>query len=388
MVDQLRKLETELEQILAFWTKNLVFPEQNKIFSECDILGKPNPDASLGSMFLARLIYGASAACRFLNTEKYKPLADWAYQRLIKDYKNPAGGYYWSTTPNGCVEHDEDNINMTQAFILYGLSEYAMLDKNAEVEKELSVHISFLELTLRAPDKKGYLDGFTSDWKPLSTQTRSLATHIHLLEGYVKYFQLKEENRIREIIEELIEIICSHFIDIANLECLHRLQPDWQPMPNFNWAGHNAEIGWILCYAAETIGNQLLTDRTSKLMLELMEGVLQQGWDDNDGGLFNEVKNGKPTEVNKHWWPTAETVIALLYCNKHTKKDRYLQLAYKGIHFIDTKISDKKNGEWHSSISSDGMPLAGEPKVHFWKSLYHNIRYCIVAHQMLSEVSS
>ena len=32
-------------------------------------------------------------------------------------------------------------------------------------------------------------------------------------------------------------------------------------------------------------------------------------------------------------------------------------------------------GEWYTELTYEGTPVEGVPKVFFWKSLYHTVRY-------------
>ena len=41
-------------------------------------------------------------------------------------------------------------------------------------------------------------------------------------------------------------------------------------------------------------------------------------------------------------------------------------------------IQDKflcPEGEWYTEVTNEGTPVKGVPKVFFWKSMYHTVRY-------------
>lgn len=380
-------LDKELKSILKFWTRNVIDIQTKVIYGECDINGRANPDSPLGSMYLARIMYGMSAACRHYKSSEYKPYADLAYTKLVQEYKNPNGGYFWSIDSSGNREFDTENVCMAQAFILYGLTEYALLSDSPEIEQEINSHLEFIDKTLRDQDGVGYIDGFTEEWRLTQYNSRALATHIHLLESFVKLFEYKPGDDLKNRIRELIEIITSYFIDEEKQECLHRLTKDWKKLPNFNWAGHNAEIGWILCQAAETIDNKDLITVSKELLSSLLNNLLAVARDETYGGIFNELVENVPIEDFKLWWPQAETALALLYHYKHFGDDESLKKALMLIGYIDDIFVDKENDEWFAMVSKVGDPLIEEAKVHFWKSMYHNVRYCILTTKLLKTIS-
>ena len=140
----LERLNSELTSILEFWKQNMISNDNASIIPEYNTKKNTNGDLTSGSMYLSRIIYGVSAACRFQKDTKYKVLADIAFKNLYEQFKNPAGGFYWAKTQNNKVVHDCNNINMAQAFVLYGLSEYYLLTKNPVIESELKKQYQFI----------------------------------------------------------------------------------------------------------------------------------------------------------------------------------------------------------------------------------------------------
>jgi mannobiose 2-epimerase len=379
----IERLELELKKIMDFWMKHLISKENALIYPECSIDGKPNINSNLGSMYLGRIIYGSSAACRFLNTNNYKVLADLAFKMLYERFRNPAGGFYWARTVTNEVMHDSDNSNMAQAFILYGLAEYAQLTNNPIIEAEMKKLQQFFVKTTSDSIHGGFLDGYSADWKQEKNFNKSLGTHLHFMEALVKQYQFKNDRQLAVLISELIELISDKYIDINKTECYHRLTPDWNILPNFNWAGHNAEVGWLLTWASQTINNENLYQHSCLIAKNLTEKVIEQAFDKNYGGIFNEIKNGAPAEANKFWWPQAEAALACMNAYIITKDKLFLSYGLRLIEYIENTFSDLIYGEWYAVVSREGRPLDTEPKIHFWKSMYHNVRYCIEMSRMI-----
>jgi len=368
--------DNEFNSVLAFWLKKVPASNGFGFNSEIAVNGIINSNSLMGSMFLARIIYGASAACKSLNTNKYKSLADASFELLQQQFKNPKGGYYWARAKSGEIIHDSENINLAQAFILYGLSEYVSIAKNPEVDSLLYEHIQFIQNTLADKTHGGYFDDYDINWNPLKNQTKALGTHLHLLEAFTKLYQYNKNKLLIPIIEELITLLIEKFISENTTDFLHRLTPSWQPLANEIWAGHNVESSWILCKAAKSINNNYLLNLCEKLALKIINSTLKTAYDKKEGGLFNVIKSGLPIKQGKIWWPQAEMTIALLNCYSITNNKLYLEKALEFKNYISHNFIDA-SGEWYTEIYIDKKPDTNQPIIHFWKSMYHNVRYYV-----------
>lgn len=367
-----KQLINELNKNCSFWLNYAADKSNNHIFPEVSVEGIPNIEAPMGVMYLSRVLYGASTAYQLCDIDSYGELADKAYAQLT-EFVNPKGGYYWAKSSSNSFVHDAENTNMAQAFVLYGLVAYAQLYPCNTLDEAIEKQVNFIENTLYDTENGGYIDGFDEHWTLGNSPTKALGTHLHLLEAFVKLYQYQKSEKVAKRIEELIELITQNFITKDTYDCLHRLTPDWKPLPNEIWAGHNAECSWILCNAAKAINNKKLLKQCEDLSLKMMKEVIDKAFDIN-GGVFNVLENNIPTENVKVWWVQAETVLGLLNCYSITNENRYKDQAIELINYISTNCI-AKSGEWYTEIFSDGQPNTSIPIVHFWKSMYHTIRY-------------
>lgn len=366
------RLQEELKNNLSFWLKHVLNKDSKHIFPEVSIDGTPNTNASLGVMYLARILFGTSAAYQLFENSAYAELANIAYTQLL-EFSNSKGGYFWAKNTSSEIINDAENTNMAQAFVLYGLLEYAKIKPSSALDEVIKKQADFIINTLYDSENGGYIDGFNEDWILGKTPTKALGTHLHLLEAFVKLYEYKKSRKTQLLIEELITIITRKFITKDTYDCLHRLTPDWKLLPNEIWAGHNAECSWILCNAASVIKNEELLQECNSLSLKMMKGVLDKSWD-NNGGFFNVLQNDLPTESVKIWWVQAETVLGLLNCYRVTNDESYEKLAVEQMDYISTHFI-AENGGWYTEILNNRVPNTSIPIVHFWKSMYHTIRY-------------
>ena len=367
------QLKTEFESYMAFWSQHMLSLNEKTIFPEMSQESVPNKLADMGSMYLSRIIYGASRAFQSLNDNSYKVLADKAFDQL-SDFKNPSGGYFWARKYNMEWKHDADNVNMAQAFVMYGLAEYSKINSSEAVSELLEEQLSFIQANIKDTSSQFYLDGFDDKWARGVMMTRSFGTHFHIMEAMVLLYEQKKTDSLKDSISELINIIIDRFIDKNSYACLHRFTEDWKLMPNEVWAGHNAECSWVICEAAKTIHDTALIKKTQDLAVKMMDLVVENARDKNNGGYFNAIDGSKPLEDVKSWWPQAEVVLGLLNVFKITGNEKYRILALEQSRFIsETFITEK--GEWFTEVDHSGVPVKDTPVVFFWKSMYHTVRY-------------
>ncbi|WKK66430.1 AGE family epimerase/isomerase [Lutimonas zeaxanthinifaciens] len=369
----LTSIEKEFRNYMEFWNNNMINKEGSLICPEISLSGTCNWKAEMGSMYLSRVLYGSSKAYQLLGANEHKDLAALAF-KLLMEFKNPLGGYYWSRTYNMQWKSDAENVNMAQAFVLYGLAEYEKVNGTPEVKNLVDEQVSFINEKLIATDLEGFIDGLDEEWERGETITRSFATHFHTMEALVKVYENRNEEQIKQQIIRLLHIIMDRFIDRKSYFCMHRFTEDWAPLPDENWAGHNAECSWVICEAAKAIDDKEFINKTETMALLMMERVIKEARDETNGGYFNIFNAQGDPEKIKSWWPQAEVVLGLMNAYKISSENRYKELAEEQISYIQSKFIDKR-GEWIASLHEKGAPDPGTPLIFFWKSMYHTVRY-------------
>lgn len=363
----------EFKNYMEFWRDHMIFGDPGKIYPEMSIDNTPDKSALMGSMYLSRVLYGASLGCKTLKTSHYRGLAEVSFNSLM-EFKNPMGGYYWARKHNMEWVHDPENINMAQAFVLYGLVEYTGINPSGALDELILEQVEFLLSVIRDDSGLSFLDGHDEQWQEGQEMTRSFGSHFHIMEALVKFYAYRNEDRIKQIITGLIRTIIDKFIDKVNYTCIHRFGSNWEAMPNEIWAGHNAECSWILCEASKAVDDSDLIEETENLAILMMDSVITFALDKNKGGYFNLLDHDPPTGKTKGWWPQAEVTLGLFNAYAITGQNRYKKLAMEQVSYIQLKFLCPQ-GDWFESITNEGAPVEGVPKVSFWKCLYHTARY-------------
>ena len=69
-----------------------------------------------------------------------------------------------------------------------------------------------------------------------------------------------------------------------------------------------------------------------------------------------------------------EAVVGYLNAFQLSGGSRYLAAAAKTWDFIETRLIDRKQGEWFRGVTRDGRVIESFEKAGFWKCPYHNGR--------------
>jgi len=230
----------------------------------------------------------------------------------------------------------------------------------------------------------GYFETYERDWKLAIDQRlsdvdldekKSMNTHLHLLEAYSALLRVHENPTVRFRLRELIEIFLGHIIDSTTHHFILFFDEEWRPRSTKISFGHDIEGSWLLCEAADILGDPAILARVREAAVKMAHAVFDQGLD-SDGGLLYEVHPAGIIDTNKHWWPQAEAVVGFLNTYQITGQRRFLDGAERSWAFIEKYIVDREHGEWFSMVSQSGVPATEPYKVDSWKCPYHNGRAC------------
>jgi mannobiose 2-epimerase len=387
----LKSAKNELQQdILPFWIKYCRDNEYGGFIGWMSNDGTITKDAPKGLVLNARILWTYSAAYRFNKNDEYLQMADRAYDYLMQHFwDNQFGGAYWLLDNTGKAIDDSKEL-YGQSFLIYGLAEYYLATGNKAALEKAKELFGLVEKNCHDDANKGYFETFSRDWSPAEKamlasgdvrEKKTMNTHLHLLEAYTN---LDEKLKMRLI--ELIEIFQKHIIDPETFHFKLFFDEKWHSTGNIVSFGHDIEGSWLLCEAAEVLGQPDRAATVRERSLKMAQAVYEQGLD-KDGALFYEGRDGKIINTNKEWWPQAETVVGFLNAYQLSKQEHFFKAAFRCWQFIEQNIVDQTHGEWFWRVNRDGTPDLQEPKVSQWKCPYHNSRACLEIIQRLKAIN-
>jgi len=385
-VQELRKkVETELRSnILSFWLKYAIDDEfggfRGQISNDLTI----DPRADKGLILNARILWTFSKAFSVYRNPVYLAAARRAYEYLVRYFWDQQfGGVYWMVDFEGQPTDTKKRI-YGQAFTVYALAEYYHATGDAEILARALRLVENIEAAGHDARHGGYLETYERDWTLAVDQRlsdvdmdekKSMNTHLHLMEGYAALLRFHEDSTVRLRLRELIEVFLNNIVDPITHHFILFFDEQWWPKSEKISFGHDIEGSWLLCEAAEVLGDHDILKRVRAIAVKMAQAVFEQGLG-ADGGLLYEADPTGIIDTDKHWWPQAEAVVGFFNAYQLSGLQHFLNAAEKSWAFIDKCIVDHEHGEWFWLVSQSGVPCAGHYKVDPWKCPYHNSRAC------------
>ncbi|GGP01994.1 cellobiose 2-epimerase [Cloacibacterium rupense] len=378
------KAKAELTSILKYWLENTIDEENGGFVGEINHQNVINNNSEKGAVLNARILWSFSAAYAVEKNPEYLSTAKRAFQ-YIKDYffDKEFGGIFWSLNADGSPKDTKNQIYAI-AFVIYGLSEFYKVFKNEDA-LELAQSLFYkIELYSKDYKNKGYLEAFTRDWQEIedlrlsekdANEKKTMNTHLHIVEAYANLYTIWPNQKLKDAIKEILEVIAIYFIDKNSWHLKLFFDENWKEKEDVISYGHDIEAAWLLQWCAETIEDVDLVKSYQKFAVEFAKST-KEGID-KDGGLWYEYEPKKQELIaEKHWWPQAELWIGMINAWQLTQNEEFLDITEKNFEFVEKYIIDLKKGEWIWGVYADYSPILKD-KAGFWKCPYHNSRACI-----------
>lgn len=378
------------DNILKFWTSRMTDPAGG-FYSRMDGEGRLCPDDPRGAILNARILWTFASAYRVTGEESWLEAAKHAKEYIEAHFVDREfGGIYWSLTPSG-EPLDTKKQYYAIAFAVYGMAEYyrACGDESA-LKTAIELYRSIEEHSYDAVDG-GYLEASTRNWQPIGdmrlsekdqNDAKTMNTHLHILEAYTGLYRVWKDETLGLRLKELIEI----FLDRMTASSGHLLlffDEKWNLHGDMVSYGHDIEASWLLCEAAEVLGDEALLERTRKVCVRIAEAAME-GFS-RTGGMIYEYDPAKGhRDADRHWWVQAETVVGCRNMYALTGDLKWLEAEVAAWAFIKDNIICP-DGEWYWSRREDGSANTADDRAGFWKCPYHNGRMCLEMIERLAD---
>jgi mannobiose 2-epimerase len=380
-----RKVEAELlSNILPFWVKYAIDDVCGGFRGQISNDLTVDPRAAKGLILNARILWTFSKAFNVYGNPVYLDAARRAYEYLVRFFRDSEfGGYYWMVDFEGRPIDTKKRI-YGQAFVVYALAEYYQATDDAEILARALRLVEKIEAAGHDGEHGGYFETYERDWTLAQDQRlsdvdmdekKSMNTHLHLMEAYATLLRVREDSTVRLRLRELVEIFLARILHPLTHHFILFFDEEWRPRSEKVSFGHDIEGSWLLCEAAEVLGDKAVLKRVREAAVKMAQAVFEQGLD-TDGGLLYEADPTGIVDTDKHWWPQAEAVVGFFNAYQLSGRQHFFDAAERSWAFIDKYIVDHEHGEWFWLVSGLGVPSAKQFKVDPWKCPYHNSRAC------------
>jgi mannobiose 2-epimerase len=373
--------------ILPFWMDKAVDKESGGFYGQINGYGQVIKNADKGGIVNARILWTFSAAYNKTGNLEYLKMAKKSKDYVLANFFDEIfEGTYWKITYDGKPADTKKQI-YSQAFFIYALSEYyrASGDKQC-LDKAISLYHL---IENKSFDKKlnGYFEAFSREWKLLedlrlsnkdANEKKTTNTHLHILEAYANLYRIWKDEELGRKLSNLVNIFLDRIIDPVTHHMLLFFDESWNSKSSLVSYGHDIEASWLVYDAALALDDKKLIEKAKPLCIALGVAALE-GLQDDGSLIYEKDEKEGIHDMDRHWWPQAETVVGLLNLFELSGNKQHFLQALDCWDYITQKLVDHENGEWYWSIKSTGEPNLTEDKAGFWKCPYHNARACIEA---------
>ena len=386
----MEKIKTEVtkelkQNILPFWMQRM--PDASGGFiGRIDGKGAAHPDAEKGAILNARILWTFSSAWRVIKDHSYLETADKAFCYITRHFiDREYGGVYWSLNPDGTPKDSKKQFYAI-AFTIYALAEYYRATGN---DKALGEAVDlYRSIEGHSLDKAngGYLEACTRNWEPIEdmrlsekdqNDAKTMNTHLHILEAYTGLYRVWPDKELAVALKNTIKLFLEKIIgDDGHLILF--FNEKWLPNSTMFSYGHDIEASWLLCEAAEVLGDKALLAEVKKISTKVALASME-GFKTNSGMEYEYDNATGYRNSSRDWWVQAETVVGCINQFQLTNNPIWKKSAEEAWDFIKANIICP-DGEWYWSALPEGnsfKPNTTDDRAGFWKCPYHNSRMCL-----------
>lgn len=389
-------MQQELEQLLGYWMRYTPDEEQGGFYGSINNFNQPDRTAPKGSVLHARILWTFAAAWLHQPRDEYKIMAQRAYDYVQTNFTDHEyGGVYWTVDHRGQPLDTKKQI-YALAFTLYAYTAWYRCCGSTAVKQQAIALYRLIEQYSYDPDRGGYLEAFSRDWKPIAdlrlsakdaNEKKTMNTHLHVLEAYTALYAIWPDPGLAAQLRRLLYNFEEHIIDHQHGHLHLFFDEHWDRRSHTISYGHDIEAAWLLCEAAEVLEDPELINIMRTNVLLLAKGVTEGL--DADGGLWYEYEPAQQQLTReKHWWPQAEALVGFFHAWQLSGDASYLQYVLHTWQFIQARIRDREQGEWFWGVNEKGEPLPNQDKAGLWKCPYHNGRACLEIIRRTTEILS
>lgn len=387
----MRTLKEELAReltgnILPFWMREMTDNGSEGFIGRIDGKGKAFPDAERGAILNARILWTFSSAWRILKDCRYLETARKAYRYITACFMDREyGGVYWSVNPDGSPKDTRKQFYAI-AFTIYALAEYYRATGLRDALDRAVLLFRSIESHSLDRGCYGYLEACSRDWSAIDdmrlsdkdqNDARTMNTHLHILEAYTALYRVWKDDSAALALRGAIEIFLERIIRPDGHLGLF-FNERWEPSSTMVSYGHDIEASWLLCEAADVLGDKGLTARVRDVSGHVAEAALE-GFTPEGGMEYEYDPATGARNRSRDWWVQAETVVGCINRFQITGDSLWMERAVAEWDFICRYIICP-DGEWYWSALPSGKGFVAnteDDRAGFWKCPYHNGRMCM-----------
>lgn len=382
-VEELKKeVHSDLtDNLLPWWSARSVDYLNGGFYGRINHEDSIIADANKGGILNARILWTYSAAYRTLKDTAYLTLAtrarDYIFEHFIdKEY----GGAFWSVDAMGKPVDTRKQL-YTNAFFIYGLSEYSRATGDKESLEAAKAIFNLVEEHALDREANGYFEIFDREWKRIrdrmigessDNDEKTMNTSLHLMEAYANLYRVWPVPEMADRLRNLVEIFLDKIIDEETYHLICFMDRNWNRTSQVDSYGHDIEASWLLCESADLLGDQELIRRVRETAVKMAETV-EEAIQPNGSIIYEKDLASGHVNANRSWWAQSETIVGYLNAFELSGDEKFLDYSINCWRYTFDHHVDHVNGGWFPNVRETDETSWGDKAGH-WICPYHNGR--------------
>jgi cellobiose epimerase len=384
------------EHIMPFWCGPALDDQQGGWMAWLSNDLTPDRTKPKGLIVNSRILWTFSAVHRYRSAGIYREMADRALDVVLNHFwDSKFGGAYWQLDGDGHIL-DDSKKTYGQAFYIYALVESYQAFGAASALARAKELFNLIEEHTHDSTNGGYLEVRRRDWSEAAdtrlsekdqNEKKSMNNHLHVLEAYTNLYRVWKSPAVEQRLRELIDLFLHRILDPRTNHLHHFFDEAWNIRSDSYTFGHDIEAAWLLCEAAEVLGDSPMLDSVRTVAVQISDAVCREAISP-DGGLCYEGRAGRIIDSRKECWPQVEAIVGFINAFQISHDSKYIQAAQRLWNYSEQNLVDRVHGEWFWRINDDGQPDSTLPKVSEWKGPYHVSRACLESTHRLESIAT
>ncbi|MBT0586822.1 AGE family epimerase/isomerase [Alteromonas oceanisediminis] len=382
----------ELRTIASWWKRHALDKHCGGFYGQVDNQALPVPDSFKGVVLNTRILWFFSELAAQSRDSVDEATAYRAYDWLKTFFHDREyGGLFWALDSQGVPLDDKKQV-YAQCFGIYALCSYFKLTRETEALEMARSLFDMVETNARDQLNGGYIEACTRVWGNIEDYRlsdkdlncpKSMNTHLHVLEAYTSLYTIAPDARVEEALEHVLEVFLDKIKGAGKCHLSLFFDIQWKSLSQSVSFGHDIEASWLLCEAADALGQEVIKQKVNTAAIELAQACYQKGLA-TAGYMLDEYEfHSGVFGQNSYWWVQAEALVGFVNAYQLTGQKHYLDVCLPIWKFLEDEHFDE--GEWLWLARSQG----GEQlhyKAGFWKGPYHNGRAMLELQKRLKRV--
>ncbi len=381
------------ENLLPWWSSKTVDTVNGGFYGRVNSKDSVIAEADKGGILNARILWTYSAAWRVLKDSACLHLATRAKDYILEHFiDREHGGAYWSLNAMGEPVDTRKQV-YTNAFFIYGLSEYARATGDQESLDAAKSIFEAVEEHALDKESNGYFEVFDREWNRIRDRMigessdldeKTMNTSLHLMEAYASLYRAWPDPLMAGRLRNMVELFLDKIIDQNTYHLICFMDRKWNRTSQVDSYGHDIEASWLLCEAAGLLGDPELIRRVNEVSVKMAEAVEVAIRPDGSIIYEKDMATGH-VSTNRSWWAHSETIVGYLNAFELSGDEKFLDYSVNCWNFTRDHHIDRENGGWFPNVTESGKPGRGDKAGH-WICPYHNGRMCMEVMERVEKI--